>query len=137
MRVTQRQRGEIVAAIDDYLNRARLLRDDWGLEGPSEDELHLLFTDLDDYPDLDGDEELNRTFFLLYGIAVGLGVTTLDLYQARRAGFETEDERNLPALIAASDRALRALAQVNDRSVREVVHQLGGALAPFLGRRWT
>ncbi len=83
MTLTPRQRTEIESNLDALFERVRVLRDEYGEAAPP-DELHeFLFTDLDDYPALDGDEEVNMYLFILHGLAIGLGFeSSFDLYRA-------------------------------------------------------
>lgn len=49
------------------------------LGGPEAHELHLAFTDADDYPDFDIDPEANYVSGILQGAADAMGISTLTL----------------------------------------------------------
>ncbi len=100
---------------------------------PADNELHLVFTDLDDYPVLDGDQEVNWYIATLSGLAVGLGFTTsLDLFRAYQSGFsEPYDPPLVERLVTAADQALVTFTVQRDAGAEPALVGLQQALAPF------
>jgi len=141
MEIDDRQYRELHYLFDTLLDRVRYLRDEEGKTAPCEAEMSELFTDLDDYPDADSDEEVNYFIAMLNGFAIGLGlVSTLDLYEAYRDNiiFQTpKDEIPLRRLVDAAERALVILGGLSGGHVRDVVNELGQALAHFRGKEWS
>jgi len=48
----------------------------WRDMGEAESDFHLVFTDLDDYPEADADSEFNHCLGYLRGMADGLRIST-------------------------------------------------------------
>ena len=138
MFLTKQQKDAITSTFETLFERVRDLRDNCGHSAPPDREFELLFTDIDDY-EVDHDSEVTQCLDFIYGMAIGLGFwSTADLYNAYRKGLDrAEDLASIQDLVQASDRALTPLARTNDKAVREVVHALGRAIAPFKGRKWS
>ena len=90
LKLTARQAYAIKSLFEGLVDRLGTLREKHGPKFvPTVSHIEDLFTDLDDYPHADEDEEVNLYLNTLLGVSIGLGLDgTLDLYQSYRAGVE-------------------------------------------------
>jgi hypothetical protein len=136
MRLTREQVKLVRFYMEGLLERVRILRDERAHSAPPDDEIHLIFTDGDDY-DIELDEFAEFHLNILRGIAIGLGVIDpVLLYQVYVDGLDDHRLPDVVPLIKAAERALAYLSGRIDLPAREVVNVLGPALAPWRGKEW-
>lgn len=136
MKLTDSQLKHIRFHMDGLVARVRYLRDRRYVPAPPDEELHLLFTDPDDY-EVEEDRLVDYHLAILRGIAMGLDLDCpSDLYQMYVEGLDEHRVPDVAVLVVASERALARLAENPYDKDRGVVNELGAALAPFKGREW-
>lgn len=136
MKLTRDQTRDITFHMEVLTERLRQLRRTGDLSVPAEDNVAEFFTEPGDYT-ADEDPEIDYVLSVIRGMSIGLGLDGPEqLYQMYVEGLEEHQVPDVSLLVVASERALMTLKDGESELVREIVNELGSALAPFAGREW-